>query len=92
MNVCHNCGHEWKEDFKPSYTETCENCGYSLHSCKNCKFYDATRYNNCSEPMAERVPDHETQNFCGFFEFIESGGKQEKSHSSRKNFDDLFNN
>ncbi len=90
MKICHNCGAEWLEDFKPSYNTTCDNCGYDLHVCKNCRFYDPTRYNNCAEPMAERVSDAETKNFCTYFEFIDSDRKVDKPKSSRNNFDNLF--
>lgn len=90
MKLCHNCGHEWTEDYKPSYTETCEMCGYALHCCVNCRFYDTSRYNNCTEPMAERVPDPENQNFCSYFEFIDSDRKIDKSSTTRSDFDKLF--
>ncbi len=91
MKSCYNCSYEWKEDYKPSYNETCENCGCALHCCKNCKFYDVTRYNNCSEPMAERVPDSEAHNFCTYFEFIDdTKRKTDKIQTSRTTFDNLF--
>ncbi len=33
----------------------------------NCRFYDETAYNECSEPSAERVVDKEKSNFCDYF-------------------------
>ncbi|MFW5799449.1 MAG: hypothetical protein ACOCV8_01435 [Spirochaetota bacterium] len=92
MKLCHNCGAEWTEDYKPGYSATCENCGYELHCCKNCRFYDTSRYNNCAEPMADRVSDHEMKNFCTYFEFIDSQRNIDKPKKSRSDFDKLFNN
>jgi len=32
-----------------------------------CHFYDTSSYNECKEPMANRVLDKEKANFCDFF-------------------------
>jgi len=32
-----------------------------------CQFYDQKSYNECREPMADRVPDKEKANFCDYF-------------------------
>ena len=93
MKICHNCGLEWNEDFKPGFKEACESCGYDLHVCLNCRFYDQTMYNHCGEPMAERVATKDEANYCPFFDFRESDESEIKSNDSQtaKNaFDSLF--
>jgi hypothetical protein len=49
--------------------DTCPQCGGDLHSCKNCQFYEAKAYNECREPVAERVQDKDRANFCDQFVF-----------------------
>lgn len=33
-----------------------------------CAFYDPHSYNECKEPVAERIIDKEKANFCDYFE------------------------
>ena len=47
--------------------DECPHCGADVHVCRNCRFYDATAYNECREPVAERVIDKERANFCPEF-------------------------
>lgn len=66
---CFKCNHIL--DFSPmdmiGRQEECPSCYQSLHCCKMCYFYDTTSYNECKEPMANRVLDKEKANFCDFF-------------------------
>jgi hypothetical protein len=32
-----------------------------------CHFYDVKAYNECKEPMADRITDKEKANFCDYF-------------------------
>ena len=95
MKVCHKCGAEWLEDFKPGFNETCERCGYDMHVCLNCRFYDITMYNHCGEPMAERVSTRDENNYCPFFDFKviteeEFAAKSKDQSSSKDAFNNLF--
>ena len=47
--------------------EECPHCQIHLHCCKMCVFYDSTVYNECKEPLAERLVDKEKANFCSYF-------------------------
>ena len=47
--------------------EECPHCQTSLHCCKMCVFYDTTVYNECREPLAERLVEKEKPNFCSYF-------------------------
>ncbi len=51
--------------------EACPSCGADLHCCKGCRFYDPAAYNECHEPVAERVVEKEKANFCDYFEFAD---------------------
>jgi hypothetical protein len=46
----------------------CLGCGKQTHCCRNCRFYQRGRPNDCFEPMAEPVGDKQRANFCGYFE------------------------
>ena len=46
---------------------TCASCDSDIRVCLNCQFYDPNSYNECSEPMAERVVDKDRANFCDYF-------------------------
>lgn len=52
-------------------SEDCPKCGISLRCCRMCGFYDKNAYNECSEPMAERILDKEKANFCDYFKLGE---------------------
>jgi hypothetical protein len=47
---------------------SCFACGAALHVCKQCKFYDKTRSNQCQEPIAEPVYEKDKANFCELFQ------------------------
>lgn len=59
--------------FKITRTEECPFCGFSLHCCRMCKFYDPKVYNECHESNADRLVDKEKSNFCDYF--VLSDGK-----------------
>ena len=72
MKYCFHCKKRLKIIEKPSRYDSCPFCGADLKVCVNCKFYDESFYDKCSEPMAERVVDKESANFCEYFVFMES--------------------
>jgi hypothetical protein len=47
--------------------EECEYCFASLRCCKMCHFYDISSYNDCKEPMANRIIEKEKANFCDYY-------------------------
>ena len=49
--------------------DVCCRCGQELRCCRNCRFYDPSRNNQCREPQAERQVDKERANFCEYFSF-----------------------
>lgn len=88
--LCHNCQTEWVGE-KVGFRETCEKCDFDLHCCYNCFFCDASSYNECHEPQAERILDKEKANFCEYFKIkIEKLQDETKPIDPKKTFDDLF--
>lgn len=45
----------------------CPSCSADLRCCKMCHFYDVKAYNECKEPIADRITDKEKANFCDYF-------------------------
>ena len=78
-------------DGRVGRSETCDKCGADLHVCYNCQHYDSAVYNECREPMADRVVDKDRRNFCDYF-LPGGAGKSEKTGKSDtlKKLDDLF--
>ncbi len=66
--LCFHCGKEL--DLAPGKAgrgDTCPNCRSDVRVCFNCRHYDANSYNECAEPMAERVVEKNRSNFCDYF-------------------------
>jgi hypothetical protein len=72
---CYFCGKTIEVEGRVGRSDACPYCRGDLHSCVQCRFYDAGAYNQCSEPQAERVLEKEKSNYCDYFEF--SGRKRE---------------
>ncbi|HBU70132.1 MAG TPA: hypothetical protein DEE98_07100 [Elusimicrobia bacterium] len=93
MKLCHKCGLEWPGPGQPQPKAECVKCGYDLHVCLNCRFYDTSKPNQCSAGVDEVVLDKEKANYCDEFEFIQrknavSGGSGEPSPKAA--WDKLF--
>ncbi|MGA8185577.1 MAG: hypothetical protein WB819_18275 [Terriglobia bacterium] len=76
--------------------DTCPNCDADLHCCRNCRFYDPGKHNECAETQAEWVRDKEASNYCGYFQpnpvLLASGSGPGKQDDAKKRFDSLFRN
>lgn len=71
--------------------DACEKCGTDLHCCRNCQFYDRASYNECSEPMADRIVEKEKGNFCDFFQLsTKKQGSVDKTAEAKKKLEELF--
>jgi predicted RNA-binding Zn-ribbon protein involved in translation (DUF1610 family) len=88
---CYSCGASIESVERVGRRDVCESCGYDLHSCRNCRFYDVASYNECREAVAERVVDKEEANFCDYFEpaDLQRDIKQEGT-DHRRALEDLF--
>lgn len=70
MAVCFACKKELKIMDRVGRRDTCS-CGADLHCCRNCQFYDPGSYNECHEPVADRVVDKTISNFCEYFKIAD---------------------
>ena len=90
---CHGCGAEREvaAGERVGFREVCDGCGRDLHVCRNCRFHDASAYNECREPNAERVSDREQSNRCEYF-VSASGqpGAEAANAGARSALDGLF--
>ncbi len=76
--------------------DACPNCDADLHCCRNCRFYDPGKHNECAETQAEWVRDKEASNYCDYFQpnpvLLASSSGPGKQDDVKKRFDSLFRN
>lgn len=93
---CWKCGAaiEVKPGERFGSRDECTRCGADLHSCRNCRFYDTSKNNQCAESQAEWVRDKEAANYCDYFQPSTQPAKRAAQSSSaqdaKKKFDSLF--
>jgi predicted RNA-binding Zn-ribbon protein involved in translation (DUF1610 family) len=74
----------------------CPKCGFDLHSCKQCSFFDPSSRFECTQPIAERVPKKDQRNQCTFYSIIVRVEKETSSpapvraNDARQAFENLF--
>lgn len=78
MKICFDCKKEINIEGKPGRRDRCPHCGADLRVCLNCRFYDEGSYNECREPVAERVKEKDKANFCDYFESRDSDTLDDK--------------
>lgn len=67
MPKCYKCSNELRLDLDYGRQDSCPKCNFSTHVCMNCEHFDKSKYNECTEPVADRVVDKEKANFCDYF-------------------------
>jgi hypothetical protein len=90
MKHCHHCKKELDVTEKPARGDVCPHCAADLKVCLYCKFFDPGSYNECTEPMAERVVDKDRSNFCEYFELGDGIAGESKEEDKLKDLKDLF--
>ncbi len=90
--ICHACQASASFDGPLPRQAECAACGVYLRCCLNCEFYDEAAYNQCREPVAERVVDKQSSNFCDCFSPspTSQAGPGRDSPSALSELDDLF--
>jgi hypothetical protein len=69
MLECHFCGAKVTQSEPIGREATCEECGRDLRCCMQCRHYDPSYNNSCTEPMADPVTEKDRRNFCEYFYF-----------------------
>ena len=104
LGRCSNCGAVLAAGFDPA--GQCTRCGFELHSCKQCMYFDTSAQFECTQPVPERVAKKDARNNCTFYSFRTTVEKDTaptaqaapaaspsatvRPNSARKAFDDLF--
>jgi predicted RNA-binding Zn-ribbon protein involved in translation (DUF1610 family) len=62
-------------------TSKCPQCGFDLHSCKQCVYFDPSAKFECRQPVPERVARKDQKNTCTFYS-IKTSVERETSTSA----------
>jgi len=74
----------------------CPKCGFELHSCKQCTYFDPGSRFECMQPVAVRIAKKDERNSCELFEIRVTREKETstpaslKPNDARAAFDNLF--
>jgi len=82
--VCQVCGESVPFDEPIPRDAECAGCGTDLRACVQCRHYDTSRNNSCTETEADPVADKTRRNFCEFFYFSRQKAAQRSGTSSRE--------
>jgi len=64
---CSNCGTVLQPGFDAN--KKCPRCGFELHCCKQCAYFDSAARFECMKPIVEQVARKDQRNECTFYEF-----------------------
>ena len=94
VSRCSQCG-----TLLPSLGELpgqCPKCGFELHSCKQCTYFDPSSRFECMQPIPERIPRKDARNECTFYSIRVTREKetstptQVRPNDARQAFENLF--
>jgi hypothetical protein len=74
----------------------CPKCGFELHSCKQCMYFDPGSHFECMQPVKVRIAKKDERNDCMFYEIRVTREKETSTPSglrptsARQAFDNLF--
>jgi hypothetical protein len=77
-------------------TGLCPKCGFELHSCKQCMYFDPGSRFECMQPVTERIPKKDARNNCTFYEIRVTREKETSTpatlrpNDARQAFENLF--
>ena len=74
----------------------CPKCGFELHSCKQCTYFDPGSRFECMQPIPKRIERKDARNDCTFYEIRVTREKETSTPASlrpndaRQAFENLF--
>jgi predicted RNA-binding Zn-ribbon protein involved in translation (DUF1610 family) len=71
----------------------CPRCGFELHSCKQCAYFDTSSRFECAQPVTARIPKKDGRNHCNFFAprtTVERETSSSRPLDARQAFENLF--
>src|SRR3954447_24212488 len=75
---------------------SCSKCGFELHSCKQCMYFDPSSRFECMQPITARVPKKDVRNDCSLYSIRVTREKETstpaalKPNDARQAFENLF--
>ncbi|HXZ79584.1 MAG TPA: hypothetical protein VEG30_06620 [Terriglobales bacterium] len=93
VSRCAQCGTILQMLTEP--LEQCPKCGFALHSCKQCTYFDPASRFECRQPIPERISPKDTRNDCQFFSIKTTVERETSTAASRvddarRAFENLF--
>jgi hypothetical protein len=94
VSRCSQCGTVLQNLTEP--LGACSKCGFELHSCKQCTYFDPASRFECMQPVKERIPRKDEGNECSFYAIRVMVEKETstpaalKPQDARAAFDNLF--
>jgi predicted RNA-binding Zn-ribbon protein involved in translation (DUF1610 family) len=94
VSRCSQCGTVLQNLSEP--LGACPKCGFELHSCKQCTYFDPSSRFECMQPVKERVAKKDARNDCTFYSMRVMVEKETSTPASlrpqdaRQAFDNLF--
>lgn len=76
--------------------ERCPKCGFELHSCKQCMYFDPSSRFECLQPITARLSPKDKKNDCTFYAIRVTREKETttpatlKPQDARQAFENLF--
>jgi hypothetical protein len=77
-------------------TGLCPKCGFELHSCKQCAYFDPGSRFECMQPVPKRIERKDVRNDCTFYELRVAREKETSTpatprpNDARQAFENLF--
>jgi hypothetical protein len=95
VSRCAQCGTVLPAGDPP---DRCPKCGFELHSCKQCTYFDPSSRFECMQPIPERIPRKDARNRCTFYAIRVTREKETTTPASavsrpddaRRAFENLF--
>jgi hypothetical protein len=94
---CNACGQIRHSLGEMTFEDVCGGCGADLHTCGNCRAFDATTMWECREDIPARVVGKHVKNECTLFQpkivkdlSADKGKQPQTPDDARKAFDALF--
>jgi predicted RNA-binding Zn-ribbon protein involved in translation (DUF1610 family) len=94
VSRCSQCGTLLQSITDP--VGQCPKCGFELHSCKQCEYFDPSSRFECNQPIPERISPKDKRNDCSFYSMRVALEKETSSkgmarpNDARQAFENLF--
>jgi hypothetical protein len=94
VSRCAECGALLAAGVDPA--TKCPKCGFELHSCRQCTYFDTSSRFECSQPIPERIARKDGRNQCSFYSMRVRVEKETstpiaaKPQDARQAFENLF--